>query len=280
MWSCTLKELIFAVSLFGLMISMFAVWTIGFSQPVASITDFESRDKYRGKVYPVVMELFTSQGCSSCPAADDLLGTLATEGKILGAEIIPLSFHVDYWDRLGWKDSYSDAAFSVRQRDYANLFQQHNYTPQIVVDGSTEFVGSNRTKALRAIEKSRRLPKIDLNLAVLKKGDTISFNVTAPDELPNDGDYELVTLVTLDHVKDVVTAGENRGRTLEHYSVVVFMNQTDLMTGGSKLKAELNFPATIVPREKGNAHVVVLLQNKSTLQIAGAARVPLANFYK
>lgn len=270
-----MKEIILAISLFGLMVSSFAVWAIGFSAPVASITQLESKDDYTGKVYPVVLELFTSQGCSSCPPADKLLASLESEEKILGAPIIPLSFHVDYWDRLGWKDPYSSPDFSKRQTQYAYQFRQNNYTPQLVVDGTTQFVGSNRGKALQTIDQARRVEKVDLGLAATRLGDQIRFNVTSTEPLPADAQLQLVVALTLDHVEDNVTRGENQGRKLEHNSVVVFLNSVDLMNGLNNLDQQLSFPATILPDSQSAAHAVALLQNKSTLQIIGAARAPL-----
>ena len=99
----------------------------------------------KGKFSPVVvLELFTSEGCSSCPLADNLLPQLAS----LDAAVIPLSFHVDYWNRLGWKDPFSSAAFSDRQREYGQHFNSDGvYTPQLVVNGEYEMVGSDRRKA-------------------------------------------------------------------------------------------------------------------------------------
>src|SRR5437868_14761375 len=101
---------------------------------------------------PIVVELFTSQGCSSCPPADALLGELARRDDVL-----PLAFHVDYWDRLGWKDPFSSAAATARQRTYARQLDAANvYTPQMVVDGRIDVVGSYRDQVLRAIDRARQ----------------------------------------------------------------------------------------------------------------------------
>lgn len=104
-----------------------------------------------GTPVPVLVELFTSEGCSSCPPADTLLTRLATEKTIGNAEVVTLAFHVDYWNRLGWTDRFSSAAFTERQNRYATAWKSDRiYTPQAVVDGRVEFVGTDATRALDA----------------------------------------------------------------------------------------------------------------------------------
>ena len=110
---------------------------------------------------PVLLELFTSEGCSSCPSADRLLATLGQKQPVAGAYLIVLSEHVDYWDRLGWKDPFSSAQYTARQQEYANRFKMDGvYTPQLVVDGRYGFVGSDAREATSAIQKSIREEKL------------------------------------------------------------------------------------------------------------------------
>ncbi|HST20285.1 MAG TPA: DUF1223 domain-containing protein, partial [Blastocatellia bacterium] len=115
----------------------------------------------------VLVELFTSEGCSSCPPADKLLTNLDQTQPIKGVQVIALSQHVDYWDQFGWKDPFSSADFSQRQLEYMKaLHTKDVYTPQMIIDGQTEFVGSNLARAREAITKAASLPKASVSLAV------------------------------------------------------------------------------------------------------------------
>jgi hypothetical protein len=160
---------------------------------------------------PIVVELFTSEGCSSCPPADKLLAELAGRSDVLA-----LSFHIDYWDRLGWKDPYSSHEATERQNRYARLLNLGSvYTPQIIVDGKWQAVGSDRTDVEHALDRARRSRKeIPVTLA-LDHGRT-HVNVSAVDVAAGS-----VLLIGFDrrHVT-AVRRGENSGRTLAHVDVV------------------------------------------------------------
>ena len=126
---------------------------------------------------PVLVELFTSEGCSSCPSADALLSQLGRTQPVHGADIIALEEHVDYWDSLGWKDPFSSTAATARQNEYGQAFGGRQvYTPQMVVDGRTEFVGSSDSDALRAIRQASKEPKPAVQLS-WEAGETLSIRI-------------------------------------------------------------------------------------------------------
>jgi hypothetical protein len=168
---------------------------------------------------PILLELFTSEGCSSCPPADALLRDLDEHQPVDGAELVVLSEHVDYWDDLGWRDIYSLHALTERQTAYSQrLKSQGPYTPQLVVDGTYEFVGSDRSRALEVLKKARELPKINVQItSARREGDTFYARVdTGP--LPKGAEVMLGLLQ--DRAESQVRHGENKGRDLQHVAVV------------------------------------------------------------
>ena len=162
---------------------------------------------------PVVVELFTSQGCSSCPPADELLGRLAHAGEVNGRRIAPLAFHVDYWNDLGWADPFSLPAWTERQRQYANaLGDDRVYTPELVVAGASGMVGSQSARVIGAIATA---PK---QLPVAAKATWAAASVTVEATAPADAD--VLVAVWEDGTKTQVTRGENSGSTLAGERVV------------------------------------------------------------
>jgi len=180
---------------------------------------------------PIVVELFTSEGCSSCPPADALLAELASHPDVLA-----LSFHVDYWDRLGWKDPYSSRDATERQNRYATLLDLATvYTPQIVVDGKWQAVGSDRADVEHALDRARRsLKEIPVTLAL----DHGQAQITLGAGPGSDGVSASVLLIGFDrrHVS-AVKRGENSGRTLAHVDVVRGVEEV-ARVGGSANKIE------------------------------------------
>lgn len=168
-----------------------------------------------------VVELFTSQGCSSCPPADRLLSAIAAEPALAG-KVVPLAYHVDYWDYIGWTDPFSSADWSARQKQYAQAYNTNRiYTPQVVVNGTEEMTGSEERKVRAAIAKAlAEKPAVDLDLTVEKTPGGLRAKVTAShaEALPRDADV-LVALVENGLVTKV-GRGENGGRTLKNDAVV------------------------------------------------------------
>jgi hypothetical protein len=167
--------------------------------------------------HPVVVELFTSQGCSSCPPADALIGEIAHDPALRG-RVIPLAFHVDYWDQLGWRDPFSSAEWSQRQARYSAAMRlSSSYTPQAVVGGRRELVGSNRS-ALNAALETLSNAKPDGEIALTVRRETSSLVATIHATVPARDDLFLA--VTEDDVTTKVPHGENAGRTLTNDAIV------------------------------------------------------------
>jgi len=160
---------------------------------------------------PVVVELFTSQGCSSCPPANAYLNDLARERR----DVLPLAFHVTYWDRLGWKDPFSLSAATDRQARYGSRFGDGSYTPEIVVDGLNEHVGSYRDEIGSAIDRAKAGAATAAAVKVSRKDNQLLVEVG-----PGEGRGR-VLLVGFDHYhKTAIRRGENGGRTFEELNVV------------------------------------------------------------
>jgi hypothetical protein len=210
----------------------------------------------------VVLELFTSQGCSSCPPADKLLGTYTSNKNV-----IPLSFHVDYWDRLGWKDPFSSHDYSERQYKYASALKSSVYTPQLVINGETQMVGSEAGKIASAINKMLKgEPKVNLSLEKTEvNNDKINIRFSVSGNINN----SLLNIALIE--KKAVTgigAGENRGATLTEYNVVRGFTTVDSIKEGENMLA-LTIPSSLQP---GNRQLVLFLQQKSDNKITTAGK--------
>jgi hypothetical protein len=168
---------------------------------------------------PIFVELFTSEGCSDCPPADAFLQKLDQQPFPV-AEMIVLSEHVDYWNHDGWKDPYSSHFFSERQTAYAKEFSVPSvYTPEMVVDGSSEFVGSNQTAASKAFAKAAVAPKIDLRLSSVSIDSANNLLAHIGSVAPVNEKADVYIAIALNHAESQVSAGENAGRKLSHSAV-------------------------------------------------------------
>lgn len=178
---------------------------------------------------PVLLELFTSEGCSSCPPADRLLEVLDQKQPVAGADLIVLSEHVDYWDRLGWRDPFSSPQYTARQQEYALKFGRDGvYTPQLVVDGRFGFVGSDGREAASAIQKALREPKIALAISTIARdGNQVTAHVElqASQQNTKRGKAVLYVAVADNRAESHVTRGENGGRDLAHVGVARVLKQ-------------------------------------------------------
>jgi len=169
---------------------------------------------------PVLLELFTSEGCSSCPPADQLLMQLEARQPIPGVDIVVMSEHVDYWNSLGWKDPYSAAQFTDRQNEYATALHNDNiYTPQMIVDGKTDFVGNDRDEAVDLISRAGRVTKTRMNVTSATV-DSNSVRLKVHMDPTPTGASDVYVAVTENNLSNNVTRGENQGHKLSHVAVV------------------------------------------------------------
>lgn len=171
-----------------------------------------------GQKTPTVIELFTSQGCSSCPPADKLLKEIK---DTYGDDVITLSYHVDYWDYIGWKDPFATQAFTQKQYGYAEKFRSRSvYTPQAVINGRTHYTGSDKSSIYRVLtSKNTHALPIDISLTNVEKGNTaIAVDYTISD---TDAANELTFVITINEKVTQVKRGENRNKTLKNSHIVV-----------------------------------------------------------
>lgn len=234
---------------------------------------------------PVIVELFTSEGCSTCPPADALLAGLEARQPVVGAYVIALEEHVDYWNQQGWIDPYSSIEWTLRQQEYIAKFRENGvYTPQMIVDGQRQFVGSRELEAEQAIQESANRVKTDVAVTAQEPASdgTQQFNVRVGKLIGNtDRDTaETWLAVTEKSLESAVRGGENGGRHLHHASVLRMLRKIGAATAGGE--SSLAFEAS--PRVKfkpawkrQNLRVVVFVQEKKTWRILGAASVGVAN---
>jgi len=225
---------------------------------------------------PVVVELFTSEGCSSCPPADAFLARLESQQPIPNTQIIALEEHVDYWNSDGWTDPFSSREWTLRQQDYAETLKDNPYTPQLVVDGHAELVGSREALARQAIATASAQPKAHIALALAPSGKPgvvqATISVDPPTGTQHSDKSEVWLAVTESGLHSSVTAGENAGSDLHHASVVRALRKITTIDVNKAASYSGNTPVHLDPSWKPqNVHVVVFVQEKKSLQIVGAA---------
>lgn len=173
---------------------------------------------------PVLLELFTSEGCSSCPPADEFLRNLDSKQPVAGVEFIVLEEHVDYWDGDGWKDPFSSHEITLRQSAYAQrLHVAEPYTPQMVVNGAFEFVGNDGNRAAQVFEKAVATPAIPIRISsAVVSGGALRAHI---DLDAADVKAEIWIALAIDHAESQVLRGENGGHHLEHVAVLKKISQ-------------------------------------------------------
>lgn len=247
-------------------------------QKEASVTpgteDFVAEDDTGTYIPPepfALLEMFTSEGCVNCPAAYPVVQKMIRNFKSQGKNVYLLDYHVDYWNRNGWEDPYSKEAFTGRQRKYATVFRGAGlYTPQMVVNGSTEFVASDEIKEDRAIRQAlSHLPSCHIALKVgeYKAKDSIPLHYTLS-PVP-EGSVVLVALVE-HQVSSDVKAGENAGRTLVHYNVVREITSRPVIDKGGQIMVP-------PPQDNNGSYAIIaFVQRPDDMQVIGANAVEVS----
>ena len=222
---------------------------------------------------PVLVELFTSEGCSSCPPADALLSRLDRTQPIRGADIIVLEEHVDYWDRLGWKDSFSSEAATARENEYGEAFGGSQvYTPQMIVDRRAEFVGSSDADALRAIRVASQAPKPAIQLT-WEKGDTLAIHIEQVNNAGHGDGQQLFLVVAENMLHSDVKRGENAGRVLEHNGVVrqvLPLGKIDAAPAGFSSRVAVH---SVRDWNRAHLRAVVFVQERRSRHVLAAAAI-------
>ena len=271
------RTFIFASSL--ALIVCWALFAFAHPHTAAAQTQAPAHPAIAGNRSPVLVELFTSEGCSDCPPADALLAYLDTHQPVPGADVIILELHVSYWND-DWRDPFSSMSYTERQSMYAyGHTGDQMYTPQMIVDGSDRFIGSDSRLAGRAIQQAERAPKapIELQWAGAASGNDRVLHVKV-DSLPaGDPDKPQVFLaLTESHLHVSVRAGENSGKGLDHDGVVRKLSSI------GKIQSHSGDPIfdtqTQVKLEKDwkpeNVRAVVFVQDPHSLRVLGAAEIP------
>lgn len=231
----------------------------------------------------VVAELFTSEGCSSCPPADEVLSGLAHVQSITGIVVLALGEHVDYWDRLGWRDPFSAGTFSTRQSDYDDkvFHTRRIYTPQLVVDGQFERVGSESVAVQSAIAQAAQRPKADVSVTVGRATDPrelhIEAHVTVPPALVIREAADLVVAVTEDNLVTDVRRGENRGRLLKHSAVVRSLAAAATFPSQTSTWSTVTSIPWLPAWKPADVRVIAFIQERSSRRIVGAGSATLGD---
>jgi hypothetical protein len=223
----------------------------------------------------VIVELFTSEGCSDCPPADALLRQIDLKQTRAGQLIVGISEHVTYWNNLGWKDPFSVPEFTERQDVYASRMSPEGpYTPQMVVNGREQFVGSDVGALQRALGDEARGPHLDLSILSTtpsSSGLDVTFSIEGEMSRPLD----IIAVMTDDTDQSNVLRGENGGRLLQHVSVARSLVRVATVTGDGEKSVHISFPGRLKPGDGSGHHLILFAQEKHQGGIEGAATTRL-----
>jgi hypothetical protein len=224
---------------------------------------------------PILVELFTAEGCSSCPPADALLERMIATQPTPGVAIVGLGEHVDYWNQLGWRDRFSSAEFTARQQAYVDNFDVENaYTPQMVVDGTVAFVGSDVQAARRALEQAAAVRHAKVSIDHSQPADReleIVVTVSALQAPPQDDRADIIVAITEDGLRSDVKRGENAGKVLVHTAVVRSMKDIGQLNGAEG-RARTRLKVSPEWRRE-QLKIVAFAQSRKSRRVLGTAVV-------
>ncbi|PWL37693.1 DUF1223 domain-containing protein [Flagellimonas aquimarina] len=245
--------------------SLMAFYTAKYENRVEPENDVVKEKSYESAV---VLELFTSQGCSSCPPADMLLEKVK---KQYPESVYALSYHVDYWNYIGWEDPFSKSVYTKKQREYNRKFKYRgNYTPQLVINGEEHFVGSSQSKMYTKLNEykiKKASNAIDINIG--KTGDnSIAFDYAIEGDLIG---KQLRIVLVLDERTTSVKRGENRNRVLKNSNIVVA--EKYIPVSAKKGESSITVPKLVSSDDK--LTLIVLIESND-LDITGAAKKPIS----
>jgi hypothetical protein len=242
------------------------------SLPVALVSGSPLRPDTADARVPILLELFTSEGCSSCPPADKLLGILDREQPVSGVQLIVLSEHVDYWNHDGWSDPYSSHAISERQEEYAShLGVSDIYTPQLVIDGARQAVGANWPATKHAIDDSLRDLKVPITLSARKESSRLVVHLVVNPAGILSGAGELYVVLAIDHGHSHVLRGENAGREIDHVAIADSFHKLGKVAAGASFSKDVETKLDDSLRS-GPVRIIAFLQDNATKRITGVAQ--------
>ncbi len=222
-----------------------------------------------------VVELFTSEGCSSCPPADALLQKIHLKTTEAGQLIVGISEHVTYWNHQGWKDPFSAQEFTDRQSTYASRMSPEGpYTPQMVVNGRDQFVGSDAGALLKALKANANRPQVDLRiLSAAVDGSGLSLRFSLQGQVAHS--LDIIAVITDDTDRSTVLRGENSGKSLAHVSVARMLTRVATIRAGGEQAVRVALPANVDGKNGSGHHLILLAQEQHQGAIVGAAIRPI-----
>jgi len=229
---------------------------------------------------PVLVELFTSEGCSSCPPADALVERMDSLQPVPGVQLIVLSEHVDYWNHDGWKDPYSSASLTERQSSYVHaLGLKTAYTPQILVDGDMELRTNDAQQVSEALQKAGTSPKVPIRIisAAVDANPTAVRGHIEADGRSMKHNADIYAVIALDHAESQVPSGENRGRHLTHVAVVLEIAKVGKLEKGKPFSHDFQMKYKLPQTNSTPIRVVAVIQEPGSGKVLGAALQKLTN---